>query len=360
MQKKSKKKSTSKDSSSRSKKKRTKNQNRIIRLNLLIKSVIPKNSKNSFYMYVGMFITCIIIMFTFFLFTRRDAYDILVDDVFVASMSSARGITANEFEEAAISKLEGLLSKTIRVNESVTFVRVNSRGRTLSTTDHVVLSIANALTYDIQAYNIVINGVVVASASSRREAESLLYEVKAPYTQDSFEVVESSFVQDVYIQEAFISPDSLLANYEILAILTSQIDITEVYIVSPGDNLWSISNRLNTPIDAILRDNPGISESSPIFVGMELNVTVPTPMLSVNVVREVTHNEVIPSQSQVIENPSLPQNTSSVLQEGVTGISEITKRSTYLNGVLISSEVVAERVVQEPVDRISQVGTGTV
>ena len=80
----------------------------------------------------------------------------------------------------------------------------------------------------------------------------------------------------------------------------------------------------------------------------------------INVVRVeeefVIEQEVIPFESQVVRNESLPEGQEYWLQLGETGLREITIRRLFEDGEEVSSNPVKSVIVEEPVPQIKMVG----
>lgn len=72
-----------------------------------------------------------------------------------------------------------------------------------------------------------------------------------------------------------------------------------------------------------------------------------------------TRQEVVPFGPQVVRNESLPEGQTRLIQPGVNGLDELTVRSLYEDGVLVSQKVVKRVTLQPPVPEIVMVGAQT-
>jgi hypothetical protein len=70
----------------------------------------------------------------------------------------------------------------------------------------------------------------------------------------------------------------------------------------------------------------------------------------------IVEQEVIPFESQVVRNESLPEGQEYWLQLGENGLREITIRQVFEDGVNVSSNPVKSVIVKEPVPQIKMVG----
>jgi len=89
--------------------------------------------------------------------------------------------------------------------------------------------------------------------------------------------------------------------------------------------------------------------------------TVVTAGAEVRLIRVVEEFEVqesiIPYETQILRNESLPEGEQRLIQPGVNGLQEVTYRRVYEDGVEISNTPVKTVVVQEPVAEVLMVGT---
>jgi hypothetical protein len=70
----------------------------------------------------------------------------------------------------------------------------------------------------------------------------------------------------------------------------------------------------------------------------------------------IVEQDVIPFESQIVQNESLPEGQEYWLQLGENGLREITIRRLFEDGVEVSSSMVKSFVVKEPVPQIKMVG----
>jgi hypothetical protein len=70
----------------------------------------------------------------------------------------------------------------------------------------------------------------------------------------------------------------------------------------------------------------------------------------------IIEQEIIPFESQVVRNESLPEGQEYWLQLGENGLREITIRQVFEDGVKSSSNPVKSVIVQEPIPQIKMVG----
>ena len=124
----------------------------------------------------------------------------------------------------------------------------------------------------------------------------------------------------------------------------------QIQVSSYGETLEMLLNRLGIP------SYGAYSVSLPLdtetYDGMEVTVSCTVEM-------EQTYTVDIPYESIECFDPSLPEGQREVLVEGVIGQVRKTANVTYVDSKETSHNVISETVIQQPVNEIIMVGTGT-
>jgi len=144
-----------------------------------------------------------------------------------------------------------------------------------------------------------------------------------------------------------------------------------------GQKEWQVNVRVAVPVSLVVAGEPQEVQSSALTVkamldqlGIQMGeqdlVSVPldTPIaagLKVEVTRRseqiVTVREEVPFNTVKHEDATLLIGETSVVQEGVAGVVEVTRKIQLENGREIATEVLAEKVITQPVDQIVAYGT---
>ena len=124
----------------------------------------------------------------------------------------------------------------------------------------------------------------------------------------------------------------------------------QIQVSSYGETLEMLLNRLGIP------SYGAYSVSLPLdtetYDGMEVTVSCTVEM-------EQTYTVDIPYESIECFDPSLPEGQREVLVEGVIGQVRKTAKVTYVDSKETSHNIINETVIQQPVNEIIMVGTGT-
>ncbi len=131
--------------------------------------------------------------------------------------------------------------------------------------------------------------------------------------------------------------------------ITLKINSESTPIVTNKSTVGDIINEYSSLIGSEyeLQD---VTESTRLYNNMVIKVLVTTDEI-------VTTTEKIPFETKKVENPDLDEGTERVTQEGKNGIAEITKKQYYFDGKIQKVEEVGREVIQEPVDKIIEIGT---
>ncbi len=70
-----------------------------------------------------------------------------------------------------------------------------------------------------------------------------------------------------------------------------------------------------------------------------------------------TKHQKIPYNERIVNDPDLEFGTTKVVSPGSEGVKELVYRKLYLDGKLVSTELVSEKIVKKPQDRIIHKGT---
>ncbi|HHW56183.1 MAG TPA: LysM peptidoglycan-binding domain-containing protein [Clostridia bacterium] len=73
----------------------------------------------------------------------------------------------------------------------------------------------------------------------------------------------------------------------------------KVYIVKPGDSLWSIAQNFNTTVDAILKANPDIKDPNLIYPGQR--IIIPTTSQQATYTQEINQQESENEENKKVE-----------------------------------------------------------
>lgn len=164
------------------------------------------------------------------------------------------------------------------------------------------------------------------------------------------------FVEEVRTHAVVTDPDRILDPDEVIAKLENRNAKPTTYIVQEGDCVSCIAEKFSISKQVIYENNPWIKDDF-IRVGDELDLTVPQPTLSVKTVEELRKVEKIRHPTQYIQDDTLRQGKTELVQAGKDGLKVVTFHQTKINGHLVEEELVDEEIIEEPVPAIVKRGT---
>lgn len=147
--------------------------------------------------------------------------------------------------------------------------------------------------------------------------------------------------------------DSQLSNEQVIAIKRAvnvkiRIDDMDVDLLSSEENIGSM----------ILAEGITLGENDRVEPGIETKLTEGMDIKVVRVNnRTITEVVPIPFKEVVKANKSLSNTKRQVTKEGRNGEKEISTKVTYEDGVEVSREIIGERLIKSPQDRIIVQGT---
>lgn len=212
----------------------------------------------------------------------------------------------------------------------------------------------------VKAYQLKVNGEVVANFKSEEEANQLLDQLKAKFSPaEGTQIKEIYFSEEVAIEEGqvnvveFDAYDTVEAALEFIVKGTKE---EKKHVVQKGENYWVIAQYYGiSPYDLELA-NPDIKPET-IQIGQEISLVVPTPMISVCTVEETTYTDAIAFEVQYEETSSLYKGESRTKVNGVYGERAIVAEVIKENGREIGRKILSEDIVAEPQSKVVYKGT---
>lgn len=173
----------------------------------------------------------------------------------------------------------------------------------------------------------------------------------------TYEVLESATVT-----QGLSSVSKILKNREeCLSFLSYGYDIQpEYYYVKEFDTIEGIAWQNSLSKEHIMAINADrlISENQILEVGMEIDVTKPNSPINIMVEREkFVREQVIPPPVQYVYDPEVREGITNTIQNESYGEKNVKYKETYINGNLVSGEIISELVTTPAQSQIISIGT---
>lgn len=203
-------------------------------------------------------------------------------------------------------------------------------------------------------YVLTVNGQFIGAAQDRDTLTNVLNQVKAAYIDEN--TISAEFTSGVYITHEYTASDVEQSADAMLAALTANQNGQTTYEVQQGDTFVDIAFANGMTLSELEALNPGV-DSNRIYIGQIINVKEEIPFLSVKTVDHVTYTESIACPVVEVEDSSMYQGQSKVLDAGTPGEQIVTADVSYLNGVEQEREVLSTEVTREATNKVIAVGT---
>lgn len=260
--------------------------------------------------------------------------------------------------------MEKRLGTRILVSEepSVDTVQTAS-SETLSETelaDKIVSALlANEADYKMQAYQISMGDNMKTIVDDQTTAASVLNDVKNTYipADNKQNIQDVGFIENVTVDPVFVSKSKIIAKDDAVKQLMSTTEEKKTYTVTAGDTLYGIAAKNNIGTKELLSMNPDLQENSTLKIGQVISLMVPKTMVSVRTTEKTVYAEPVGKSVVYQYDNTKYKNYRTTVQNGKDGSKEVTANVVRVNGLEQSKEVVAEKVIDAPINKIITVGT---
>lgn len=354
-----------------------------------IKDKLKKLNKSLFNRQEGRFVKAaiaalIITTLTFNLaFAKEDTlnfgqiYHVYVGNEYMGSVNSEETINeliAKKEEEASMlyNDFSVDASSHIKVIPELVYKSEINEVETL-------IKLEETITVEAQAYALAVNGETIAYLKDATDYDAVLNQIKLQYvTQGQLDqlnarklfnndvpplALNETRISEVLLKEKVtgmetkVLPNQILSVDAAVELLTSGSIEKVLYEVQAGDVLGGIANKSGLKLSELLELNADITEDTVLKIGQQLNVTALKPFLSVVVAYETLVDEVIDFEKVSKDDNTLPKGETNIIQKGVDGKKQATYHLVEINGVHSEKSVVAEEILVEPIDQITNIGT---
>lgn len=302
---------------------------------------------------------CVLILFgTFSFLTRKNGTEIKLGEA-VVGIVKGTDIKSEDLKNTVSAQLKEERGSAISINETITATPVHIGGKdTPLTLDAIVTELKKKVTYKVEAAVIMADGAPIAILNNTEEANSLLDSIRNEYIpEDKKESMTAEFTQDVKVVNQFVESEEIItvdmAKDKFVAGTTSQ----KPYTIQTGDTLSRIAANSDMTIEEILAVNPGMTISTNLVIGKQINITITTPFLSVKTIETVTYTEREPKTVTEQEDNTKPSGYRKVVQQGQDGQSKVTSQIIRINGFEEERKEISREIIEAPVEEIIIRGT---
>lgn len=183
-----------------------------------------------------------------------------------------------------------------------------------------------------------------------------------PLMESGSQYVGAKIVESVKVETTYVSPEQILTPEQTRRMmLYGQAEPKETVIFDEDSSLWYIANDHGMTEEELILLNPEVKGLKwADLLGMELDVTPLNPIITVETEKETVNVSAIAYETEYIDDDTMLKGQTTIKQEGKDGEHLERTQVFYENGTKVSSELVEETTVSEPVNEIIIRGTKVV
>ena len=201
-----------------------------------------------------------------------------------------------------------------------------------------------------EATALYVDGHLRAITTQGDDLRRFLEDFKAPYEDPDDPDMRVEFVKNIELVDGVYFTDSIMDYADIVNMLNGKEQEEKVYVVQAGDTPWMIAAANDLTLNELYELNPEMtSKSYQMYIGDELVVAQEMDFLQVKQVATRTWQEEIAYDTKTTNSEEYDWGVTKTITAGQNGLKEVTADITYINGVKVSTEVLNETILVEPV-----------
>ena len=213
-------------------------------------------------------------------------------------------------------------------------------------------------------YGININGQTDIILSDHKEAQAVLDDLKAYYTDlassAAIDISSVTYEETVEVAKARAPASKIKDKNEALQALIKGQDHTQTieYTVTQGETIQEIAQKYNITTEAIIAENEDLAitvdtlPQDPLTEGATIKLAVAQPYLHVVIEGSFNITEEIDIEIHTEKKDTLLQNTAKVQQEGEKGFRDAIYTIVLKNNVPVEKTILEETIHKEMVPKI--------
>lgn len=293
----------------------------------------------------------------YYALTKPNAYAVVIDGEQVAYVAQ---------ETEAVDILEELLQEKniygpVRHLEQVTYEPVRVKAQDITETQNLKPILEENLSFVAEATAIIIDGKEVGIVPDFATAEGIISSIKQKYMpteKEGLSLETVAFEENIVFEPRETGIDSFSDPQALEELLYLGTEKMETYTVVEGDSLWTIARRHGMTVDDLKAANPEL-KSELLSIGQELKLIKAEPLLHLVTTYRVNREETIPFQTKYESDNSMYRGQERLKKPGVAGQKSVQYRIVERNGSQISKEVISEKILKKPEDKVVLRGTKT-
>ena len=256
------------------------------------------------------------------------AYVVAVDGVSLGT------VTSPQVFEQAVERVEDRASQILgydyTLDHTVTYSAALVERDELTPVADIENYLFDQIDAIMKSYVLTVDGQFVGAAADRAALDQLLEDLAAPYINEN--TISVDYTKAVHITQEYIASDVEQDVANMMAALTANTNGQTTYEVQKGDTFMALAFDNGMTMAEMEALNPDV-DINKLYIGQILNIKEEIPFLGVETVDSLTYTEAIECPVREVEDSSMYQGESKVLDAGVPGEALVTADVTYVNGV---------------------------
>ena len=210
-------------------------------------------------------------------------------------------------------------------------------------------------------YDIKLGNKTVATVHSKADADKVIDGVMNYYAKDGAEVIstkcEPALTTEVHPVKKSEKTPKIENNTEkvVKHLVTGDVE-EKNYEIKEGDTVWEVSVDLGVTFDEISKLNPN-KDLEGLKPGDTIKYQKSEPMVNVISEVKVTDTEMIPYETEKVQDSNLYKDQSEVKEYGENGSKQVRAKLEVKNGEVINREVLESKVIKEAKTQVVAEGT---
>ncbi len=290
-----------------------------------------------------------------FIYAQNTAYTVKVDGKMVGIVREKEEFS--KLIETMQANLHRTYNRQIVLNQTIVYEKTRAKKKELTGSDALKAAVTDMMHFQMKAFGIKANDKVIATLSSKQEAQKVLDQVKSAYTGDEKNsYAQVSFGETVEIIEVDAEFSEVRTAEEALKRIQQGTDEIKVHEVQRGESLWSIAKTYGLKVEALQAANPGMNPEK-LQLKQKINLVMAKPLLTVATVEKVRYEEKITREIVMEDTSALYKGDKKIKVAGKDGAREVFAEVVCQNGVEVERKILEEKIISQPEKQIVLQGT---
>ncbi|WP_051569174.1 peptidoglycan DD-metalloendopeptidase family protein [Alkaliphilus transvaalensis] len=254
-------------------------------------------------------------------------------------------------------EIEGTFQQEMSIADNVTIKTVKADDTEITNHEIIVRNIKKQLDLQVKSVAIVIDGTETILVKDYETAEAILEALREPFNnQEGTEYLEIDFSESVELVAQETAVGDVRSFEDALNYIIKGSDEEQIHEVASGESTWTIARKYNLTVEDIAKANPDLNPER-LSIGQQISLVVPKPFITVRTKEYAELIETIPYETTYEETTTLYKGDQKIVKQGIEGERELKAYIIKENGVEIKREVLEEKVISQPTERVIAQGT---